>query len=183
MSGARVWLALPAAILILVVALLVWWRPLDRLAAGAPPVEEAAVESVRLTPGMISISLRTDGSEPVVVAQIQVDGAYRSFTTEPGLPAARLGLTRFDIPYPWIAGEAHHVLGPDVGNDERHPGRPPGNGFTREEEVAARTDAPARPEPEAGDPEEIDHHQREVESGQLDRGHDGANDTPSPIAR
>lgn len=109
MSGARVWLALPAAILILVVALLVWWRPLDRLAAGAPPVEEAAVESVRLTPGMISISLRTDGSEPVVVAQIQVDGAYRSFTTEPGLPAARLGLTRFDIPYPWIAGEAHHV--------------------------------------------------------------------------
>jgi len=109
MSGTRFWLALPAVILACVVALLLWWRPLDRLAVGAPPVEEAAIESVRLSSGLISLNLRTDGSEPVIVAQIQVDGAYRSFTAEPQQPSARLALTRFDIPYPWIAGEAHHI--------------------------------------------------------------------------
>ena len=109
MSGTRFWLALPAVILACVVALLLWWRPLDRIAVGAPPVEEAAIESVRLSSGLISLNLRTDGSEPVIVAQIQVDGAYRSFTAEPQRPSARLGLTRFDIPYPWIAGEAHHI--------------------------------------------------------------------------
>jgi zinc transporter ZupT len=43
------------------------------------------------------------------VAQVQVDGAYRIFTMSPDHPAARLGLTRIDIPYPWIAGEAHHI--------------------------------------------------------------------------
>ena len=109
MSGTRFWLALPAVIVACMVALLLWWRPLDRLAVGAPPVEEAAIESVRLSSGLISLNLRTDGSEPVIVAQIQVDGAYRSFTAEPQRPSARLGLTRFDIPYPWIAGEAHHI--------------------------------------------------------------------------
>jgi len=109
MRPAHFWLALPAVILACIVALLLWWRPLDEFAAGVPPVEEAAIESVRLTPGLISLDLRTDGSEPVIVAQIQVDGAYRSFTAEPRRPSARLGLTRFDIPYPWIAGEAHHI--------------------------------------------------------------------------
>ena len=100
-------LAIPAVLLVAVVALLLWWRPLDTLSAGAPPVEEAAIEAVRLTPGMITVDLRTDGSEPVQIAQIQVDGAYRTFTAEPERTGAWLGKTRFNIPYPWIAGEAH----------------------------------------------------------------------------
>ena len=74
MAATRLWLAFPLALLTLVVALLLVWRPLDRLSATAPPVENASVESVRLTPGMISLSVRTDGSEPVVFAQVQVDG-------------------------------------------------------------------------------------------------------------
>lgn len=109
MTASRGWLAVPAVLLILVVALLLWWRPLDLLSAGAPPVEEAKVESVRLMPGLITLDLRTDGSEPVVIAQIQVDGAYRTFTATPERPTAWLGLTRFDIPYPWIAGEALRI--------------------------------------------------------------------------
>ena len=109
MTASRGWLAVPAVLLILVVALLLWWRPLDLLSAGAPPVEEAKVESVRLAPGVIILDLRTDGSEPVVIAQIQVDGAYRTFTATPERPTAWLGLTRFDIPYPWIAGEALRI--------------------------------------------------------------------------
>lgn len=104
-----VWLGLPAAVLALVVALLLLWRPLDQLSSGAPPVEEAAVERVQLTPGLISLDIRTDGSAPVVVAQAQVDAAYRLFTATPVVSGARLGLTRIDIPYPWINGEAHHI--------------------------------------------------------------------------
>lgn len=109
MSQSRWWLAVPAALLVVVVALLLAWRPLDRLSAAAPPVEKAVVESTKLTPGMISLVLRTDGSEPVSVAQVQVDGAYRDFIASPKLPAAWLGRTRIDVPYPWLNGEAHHL--------------------------------------------------------------------------
>ncbi len=109
MSGIRLWLALPAVILVLVVALLLWWRPLDRLSMEAPPVEEATIERVHLTPGMISLDVRTDGSAPVTIAQVQVDTAYRLFTATPVSAGRRLGLTRIDIAYPWIDGEAHHI--------------------------------------------------------------------------
>jgi zinc transporter ZupT len=105
----RLWLIVPALIVVLTVALLAWWRPLDSLTIGAPPVETAVVESVRLTPGLISLEVRSDGSEPVVIAQVQVDGAYWVFTATPEQAGSRLALTRIDIPYPWIAGEAHHL--------------------------------------------------------------------------
>ena len=76
-ASARVWLALPALILVAVVALLLWWRPLDQLSSGAPPVENASVEAVRLSHGLISLDLRTDGSERERSAQV--------------LPASRTG--------------------------------------------------------------------------------------------
>ena len=106
MGSNRFWLGLPVVVLVLIVALLLLWRPLDRLTQEAPPVEEAAIERVNLTPGMISLDVRTDGSEPVVIAQVQVDTAYRVFTATPATTGARLGLMRIDIPYPWIEGEA-----------------------------------------------------------------------------
>ena len=109
MGSKHFWLALPVIVLALVVALLLVWRPLDRLSQQAPPVEEAAIERVNLTPGMISLDVRTDGSAPVVIAQVQVDAAYRVFTAMPLSSGARLGLTRIDIPYPWIEGEDHHI--------------------------------------------------------------------------
>lgn len=109
MTAARAWLAMPALLLALTVTLLLWWRPLDGLTSVAPPVEEAVVESVRLTPGLISLDIRSDGSEPVVVAQVQVDGAYREFSVPSKSPGARLAVTTVQIPYPWVAGEAHHV--------------------------------------------------------------------------
>ncbi|MBC8037162.1 MAG: metal transporter, partial [Rhizobiales bacterium] len=103
------WLALPAAVLVLIVALLLIWRPLDQFSQQAPPVEEGAIERVHLTPGLISLDVRIDGSQPVIIAQVQVDTAYRLFTATPASARARLGLTRIDIPYSWIEGEAHHI--------------------------------------------------------------------------
>jgi hypothetical protein len=64
---------------------------------------------VRLEPGLISATVRADGSEAVRVAQVQVDGAYRQFAQEPAGPIERLGTARIDIPYPWVDGEAHHI--------------------------------------------------------------------------
>lgn len=109
MGSKHFWLALPVVVLALVVALLLVWRPLDRLSQQAPPVEEAAIERVNLTAGLISLNVRTDGSAPVVIAQVQVDSAYRVFTATPANSGGRLGLTRIDIPYPWIEGEDHHI--------------------------------------------------------------------------
>ena len=109
MGSKHFWLALPLVVMVAIVALLLIWRPLDRLSQGAPPVEEAAIERVNLTPGLISLDVRTDGSESVVVAQVQVDTAYRVFTATPATTGTRLGLTRIDVPYPWIEGEAHHI--------------------------------------------------------------------------
>jgi zinc transporter ZupT len=95
--------------LIGLVAVLFLTDPLQNLTAPAPPVEELKVERVVLEPGLIRVHVRADGSEPLTVAQVQVDGAYRTFTLEPAGPIARLGQTRIDIPYPWIDGETHHL--------------------------------------------------------------------------
>jgi zinc transporter ZupT len=105
-----IWLALPALGLVAILAVILIGRPLERLSASAPPVEEVSIEAVTLTPGLISIDVRADGSLPVTVAQVQVDGAYREFTATPAAAIGRLGMARIDIPYPWVEGEAHHLV-------------------------------------------------------------------------
>lgn len=104
------WLALPLVVLAAILALLILGRPLERLTEGAPPVETISVERVRLEPGLITLSVRADGSQPVRIAQVQVDGAYRSFAIDPPGPIGRLGTARLTIPYPWVDGEAHRVV-------------------------------------------------------------------------
>ncbi len=103
------WLALPLVVLAAILAALLLTRPLDDLTASAPPVETLSVESARLTPGRIALSVRADGSGPVEIAQVQVDGAYRQFTQEPGGPIGRLDTAEIAILYPWVDGEAHHI--------------------------------------------------------------------------
>ena len=110
-TGMRLfWLILPALSLVAILAAVLIGRPLDRLTASAPPVEEISVEATTLTPGLISLAVRGDGSAPVTVAQVQVDGAYRKFTVRPSNQIGRLESARIDIPYPWVEGEAHHIL-------------------------------------------------------------------------
>ena len=65
---------------------------------------------MRLEPGLIALTLRADGSAPLTLAQVQVDGAWRAFTLTPDAPIGRLGTARLDIPYPWVEGETHHLL-------------------------------------------------------------------------
>lgn len=110
MGSRLLWMILPAVVLALAVAGFTALRPLDGLVAASPPVEQVAVERTRLVPGAIELGVRADGSKPVGIAQVQVDGAYRTFAIDPAEAIGRLSTARITIPYHWIDGETHHVV-------------------------------------------------------------------------
>ena len=61
-----------------------------------------------LTPGIIELTVRNDGPDPVSVAQAQVNDAYVEFTGADG-PIDRLGTATVRLEQPWIEGEAYSV--------------------------------------------------------------------------
>ncbi|HYZ26121.1 MAG TPA: hypothetical protein VE597_04380 [Geminicoccaceae bacterium] len=101
---------LPLGLLALLVGAFLTLKPLDRLTSDAPPIETLTVERAALGPDGIRVWVRAGGSAPVTIAQVQVDGAYWSFDQVPPGPLSRLETARIDIPYPWIAGETHHLV-------------------------------------------------------------------------
>lgn len=106
----RASILLPLAMIAILVASFLIAQPFDYLSKGAPPSEELKIEAVRLNESGIHASVRAAGSQPMSVVQVQVDGAYRSFQQSPEGPIGYLHTARFDIPYPWISGETHHLL-------------------------------------------------------------------------
>jgi zinc transporter, ZIP family len=106
---ARASIAIPLILVAALVAGFLASRPFDYLAKGVPPVEEITIENVRLDEDGIHATIRAAGSEPVTVAQVQVDGAYAQFTQQPEGPISYLESARIDIAYPWVTGEAHHL--------------------------------------------------------------------------
>ena len=86
-----------------------------------PPVERITFERVRLSEDGIDAVLRAEGTAPVSIAQVQVDGAFWSFALDPPGPIARLGTARLHIPYPWVEGEPHRIaVLTSTGLDFRH---------------------------------------------------------------
>jgi ZIP family zinc transporter len=75
-----------------------------------PPVEEVAIEQTVLRPGVIELTLRNDGPDPVEVAQVAVNDAYAPFVADGGREIGRLGSTTLEIEYPWIEGEAYDIF-------------------------------------------------------------------------
>ncbi len=111
MSRARLLAFLGVALLVVATGWAMWWlRPVERLAGDAPPVEEIVVERTELDDEGILLTLRADGSEPVRIAQIQVDGAYWRFEQNPPGPIGRLQTVQVRIPYPWEPGALHRIL-------------------------------------------------------------------------
>jgi zinc transporter, ZIP family len=100
---------LPVLALIGLLAVLFLADPLHTLTGAAPPVEELKVERVVLEPGLIQVHVRADGSQPLSLVQVQVDGAWRTFTMDPPGPIDRLKQARIDVFYPWIDGDTHHL--------------------------------------------------------------------------
>ncbi len=108
---ARQWLRFGAPLLLLagLAVLVIKGGTLSSLRSDLPPVEELTVEHVRLTPGTIEVRLVNGGVDPVSVVQVMVDDAFWTHSITPGRTIPRLGNATVTIPYPWVAGEPHHV--------------------------------------------------------------------------
>ena len=82
-----------------------WLRTFE---TSAPPVEELTFERTVLDGDGIHLLVRAGGSEPIPIAQVQVDGAYWQFrrTRRGSCPP---GTAWLRLPYPWVLGETHEV--------------------------------------------------------------------------
>ena len=100
---------LPTLLIIALVAAFLTVQPFDYLTRGVPPDESITVESVRLDDEGIHVTIRGSSAEPTVIAQVQVDGAYRFFSMSPNQSVGYLQTANINIPYPWVRGEAHHL--------------------------------------------------------------------------
>jgi ZIP family zinc transporter len=83
-----------------------WLKVFD---TGAPPVEKITFERIVLDGQGIHVKVRAGGSEPMTIAQVQVDEAYWTFTQRPQGPLNHLSSAWLDIPYPWVLGEKHEI--------------------------------------------------------------------------
>jgi zinc transporter, ZIP family len=103
------WFALPLLALVLAAAWLLagdWLKAFD---TGAPPVEKLTFERTILDGDGIHLKIRASGSEPITIAQVQVNEAYWSFTQDPPGPLDRLESAWLHLPYPWVLGEKHGI--------------------------------------------------------------------------
>jgi zinc transporter ZupT len=100
-----------APIILLMGAL--WWliagNLLGHFSNGAPPVEALTVERTILDENGLRLLVRGGGSEPMKIAQVQVDAAYWRFTQDPPGPIERGSTAWVAIPFPWVLAEAHKV--------------------------------------------------------------------------
>jgi zinc transporter ZupT len=75
-----------------------------------PPVETLSVQRVTLPePGTITVAVVNDGRDEVTIAQVLIDDAYWSFTSDNPGPLKRLESATLTIPYPWVQDEAHLI--------------------------------------------------------------------------
>jgi len=103
------WIVVPLAVLGVAIAWLMAADPLSGFRNGAPPVEKLTFERTILGSDGLRLLLRSGGSQPMTVAQVQVDDAYWQFTQEPPGPIARGSTAWIRVPFPWVLGEAHAV--------------------------------------------------------------------------
>jgi zinc transporter ZupT len=101
---------LPLALLVGLLALIVRTGPADAVRGeDVPPIERLTFQRVTLEPDGIAATLLNDGPDEVTIAQVQVDDAFWTFTSDNGQRLGHLGRTTVRIPYPWVAGEAHVI--------------------------------------------------------------------------
>jgi zinc transporter ZupT len=104
-----VWLLLPVVMLLAAVAWIAVANPLSSFNNGAPPVENLTFERTILDSSGMRLQVRAGGSEPMSIAQVQVDDAYWNFTQDPPGKIARGDTAWLQLAYPWVLGEAHRV--------------------------------------------------------------------------
>jgi ZIP family zinc transporter len=103
------WFGVPLLALLLAIGWLVsgdWLKAFD---SGAPPVEKITFERMILDGDGIHVKVRASGSEPISIAQVQVDEAFWSFRQEPPGELKHLSSAWLHMPYPWVLGEKHEI--------------------------------------------------------------------------
>jgi ZIP family zinc transporter len=111
MTRAIVQIGGPFIALLMLIGAFFAYEPLRRPFGGTPPpVEELTVERTVLDERGIALKVRVGGTEPLSIAQVQVDGAYWSFAQDPPGALPRLSGAWISIPYPWVEGETHKIV-------------------------------------------------------------------------
>lgn len=107
----RKWLlgAGPLALLGLFVAFFVAFGPLGVFKQDLPPVEEVAIQNIRMAPDQITLAVLNDGPDPVTIAQVLMNDAYWDFEISPSATLPRLGRATVMIRYPWNTGDLVHI--------------------------------------------------------------------------
>ena len=105
-----VWASLLAPVLLIAV-LAVGFLALDPIGdlRSVPPAEAIAVERTVFRDDLVELQVRNDGPDPVTIAQVLVDDAYRPFEITDGT-LGRLQQATISIPYPWEEGVPLHIL-------------------------------------------------------------------------
>lgn len=85
-------------------------NPLALFNNNLPPIEDIAVERIRVVDGGFAVSVMNSGPDPVRIAQVMVDDAYWQFSAEPAGELARFERSELFIPYHWIETEPHRIL-------------------------------------------------------------------------
>lgn len=102
--------AVPVVLLAALLAGIIWSGPSEAIRGdNLPPVERLTFQRVALEPDGIVATVLNDGPDPVTIAQVQVDEAYWTFTSDNGQVLRHLGRTTLRIPYPWVKGDTHVV--------------------------------------------------------------------------
>jgi zinc transporter ZupT len=109
MKQTWLWAILPLVALITSIGIFLSIDPLGTLGVSAPPLENLTVERTVLGDRGISLLVRAEGSEPMQIAQVQVNGSYWTFTQKPPGAIPRLSTVWIDLPYPWVENETHHL--------------------------------------------------------------------------
>ena len=99
----------PLILLVCLVGFIVWSEPANTIRGDRFPVTRITFQSVDLSSDGIVVTVLNDGPDPVTIAQIQVDEAFWSFTSDSGQVLKHLGRATLTIPYPWVKGDAHVV--------------------------------------------------------------------------
>ncbi|MBW4623841.1 MAG: metal transporter [Cyanosarcina radialis HA8281-LM2] len=109
MKKAWLWIILPLVALLISIRIFLSVNPLEPLGVSAPPIENLTIERTVLDDKGISLLVRAGGSEPMQIAQVQVDGAYWEFSQNPPGALPRLATAWIQLPYPWVWDEAHKI--------------------------------------------------------------------------
>ncbi len=103
------WLLMPIALMVAALGWIFVTEPFQNFRNGAPPVEEITFERTILDNHGLRLLIRAGGSDPMQIAQVQVDAAYWAFVQTPSGDISRGATVWLNVPYPWVLGEAHAV--------------------------------------------------------------------------